>query len=147
MQWGYCPWPRNTKPNGTSHIQHNKDCYELDNVKLLNHKGDKYLRLTRVVNNIRKNAYRRGLAWELSTFDAATLLTQNCGYCGAAPTHLLDKDATNPYNGIDRVDNNFGYVDNNVITCCRRCNIAKGTLTIQEFKTLITNIYKHFVKD
>lgn len=37
------------------------------------------------------------------------------------------------YSGIDRVDNNKGYEDNNVVACCWKCNNAKAQQTKDEF--------------
>jgi hypothetical protein len=31
-------------------------------------------------------------------------------------------------NGIDRVDNTLGYVDSNVVACCKACNMTKGIM-------------------
>lgn len=39
-------------------------------------------------------------------------------------------------NGIDRVDNSLGYTASNSVSCCRFCNLAKGTqdaLLLQEW--------------
>lgn len=50
----------------------------------------------------------------------------NCSYCGrrCTDTHT---------NGIDRVDNNIGYVYDNCVSCCGSCNIAKGTMSVDDF--------------
>ena len=37
------------------------------------------------------------------------------------------------YSGIDRIDNAAGYTEGNVVACCRICNRAKETLSVQEF--------------
>ena len=49
-----------------------------------------------------------------------------CSYCGrrCSDTHT---------NGIDRVDNNIGYVYDNCVSCCGSCNIAKGTMSVDDF--------------
>lgn len=42
--------------------------------------------------------------------------------------------------GLDRLDNNLGYEENNVVPCCSFCNIVKGyILTSQEMK-LVANL-------
>lgn len=46
------------------------------------------------------------------------LLKKACVYCGDTPEI---------YGGIDRVDNNKGYVEGNVVSCCVRCNMMKSS--------------------
>jgi len=53
------------------------------------------------------------------------LVTDNCFYCHSEPK---------PFNGIDRVDNARGYVEDNVVTCCEMCNLAKRDCTRQQFE-------------
>ena len=50
------------------------------------------------------------------------------------------------FNGIDRIDSKIGYIDGNVVTCCKHCNFAKDALTQKEFKDLIFKIYNHWAK-
>lgn len=58
----------------------------------------------------------------------------NCHYCGIEPSNTYMKSYYNVnYNGIDRVDNSIGYEMNNVVACCKMCNIAKNNNTEQEF--------------
>ncbi len=81
--------------------------------KYLRQKGYKPDRLA--LSLYKSNARRRGLAWALEDEHALDLLiTDHCFYCGAPPT-----------NGIDRVNNLKGYVEDNVVSCCRMCNNAK----------------------
>ena len=36
--------------------------------------------------------------------------------------------------GLDRVDNNLPHdYNNNIVSCCKYCNMAKGNLTLKEF--------------
>ena len=46
-------------------------------------------------------------------------------------------------NGIDRVNNNIGYILNNCVACCKYCNIAKGVRTITEFLEHVQSIVIH----
>jgi hypothetical protein len=47
------------------------------------------------------------------------------------------------YNGVDRVDSSKGYVKENVVPCCKWCNIAKGNKSAAEFKEHIFKMYRH----
>lgn len=53
------------------------------------------------------------------------LTSSPCYYCGHLPTNVP--------NGIDRKDNNVGYVILNIVSCCWTCNKLKGTLHHNEF--------------
>lgn len=70
------------------------------------------------------SAKRRGLDFSLNIDELSRLITLECSYCGAMPS---------PVHGIDRVDNRRGYVHDNVVTACRQCNVAKGTLSVDSF--------------
>jgi 5-methylcytosine-specific restriction endonuclease McrA len=48
--------------------------------------------------------------------------------------------------GVDRIDSSKAYTIDNIVTCCKHCNAAKGTLTADEFKAHIKRIYEHFCK-
>jgi hypothetical protein len=45
------------------------------------------------------------------------------------------------YSGIDRLDNNIGYVSGNCVPCCSVCNYAKRDMTVDQFKNWIKRIY------
>jgi len=69
----------------------------------------------------------------------AKLTTSPCFYCGTPPSQRkrspgqVGEHATYVYNGVDRVDNEVGYVAENCVPCCWRCNKAKGSMTQREF--------------
>lgn len=77
---------------------------------------------------------------------AISLFKSNCFYCGIQPTQIFN-DASFygycKYNGIDRIDNNVGYIENNVVSCCNTCNMAKRAMDINEFINQIRNINNH----
>lgn len=80
----------------------------------------------------------RGFEFALSREQFAELISQNCCYCGLAPSTLCKQknyyhDESILYNGIDRKDNELGYVDGNCVPCCPTCNLAKGSLEYAEF--------------
>lgn len=67
------------------------------------------------------------------------MTSSECFYCGSAPVRVKNfrgaksEHAAYVFNGIDRVDNARGYVADNCVACCTRCNVAKGTLTQEAF--------------
>ena len=44
------------------------------------------------------------------------------------------------YNTIDRINNDKGYINENVQTLCYECNRMKGKLSEKDFKNLIRRI-------
>ena len=74
---------------------------------------------------VQKNAYSRALLFTISEIDFEKIVIQPCYYCGFQSVSRL--------NGIDRIDNNKGYVLQNCITCCKMCNLFKNMLHPLEF--------------
>lgn len=87
-----------------------------------------------------------------------TLSKSKCHYCGLEHSKtLLDRtnetkgtkllsDTIVCVNGIDRVDSSKGYVEDNVVPCCKYCNTAKNTMNDSEFREWIKKIYAHYIK-
>ncbi len=102
-----------------------------------------------------KSARSRGHAWALTLENFKDLIYKDCDYCGEAPCTtvnptkgmaLQQSRATEcfiTYNGIDRVDSNLGYVENNVVTCCQQCNRAKLDYTKEKFIAWARKLVKH----
>lgn len=47
------------------------------------------------------------------------------------------------YNGIDRVNNDIGYIKNNCIPCCKICNRAKNSMSYDDFLNWIKILVKN----
>lgn len=72
-----------------------------------------------------------------------------CYFCGLEPSSIMKGPGYNGdylYNGLDRLDNTKDYELSNCVTCCKICNRAKQTMTIEEFKTHIIRAYLHLTK-
>lgn len=54
-------------------------------------------------------------------------LCHPCFYCNYKPVNV------NESIGLDRVNNDYGYCNNNVVSCCITCNYMKNKLTGSEF--------------
>ena len=85
----------------------------------------------------KRNAVRRGLSFEFVLDQFIERITLPCFYCGCEPSTSVDpSSAINGhilYNGLDRVDNQLGYTEDNTVSCCEYCNRAKGVMTQGEF--------------
>lgn len=81
------------------------------------------------------------------TFDQWYKLTQQiCHYCGVPPLQINTRKGYSTsfaYNGLDRVDNSIGYVINNVVPCCKVCNIAKRNMALEDFKAWVHRVHTH----
>jgi hypothetical protein len=91
-----------------------------------------------------KRAKSSGLEWRLTEAEFRALTQGNCQYCGTTPTYLRSggcprnsastiENAVYRYNGVDRLDNDGGYVPGNVVTCCGTCNFAKRDMRLDAF--------------
>lgn len=101
----------------------------------------------RLFSQTKREAKYRKYEWQLTKEQFRILTSQPCFYCGTEPKQGgLRKDCNGLYlhNGLDRVDNKRGYTLDNVVACCKNCNIAKRAMTIEQFKTWVCNIYEHF---
>ena len=45
-------------------------------------------------------------------------------------------------NGIDRIDSSKGYTVENSVACCKYCNTAKNTMSVDEFLKWIGRVYE-----
>ena len=94
--------------------------------------------------------------FDLSLEEFKGITSENCAYCGRPPglsVSLRNKHedelmeyATYVHSGIDRIDSTRGYKTDNVVPCCKWCNIAKGNRTIKEFKEHIDRICRNITK-
>lgn len=103
-----------------------------------------------VFNTYKKHAIKRNYIFEI-TFEEFKKISQlNCYYCGKSPSNLKHNKYTTGnyiYNGIDRVNNNNGYIRENIVSCCYYCNGAKSNKTKEEFINWVISVYKHSVKE
>ncbi len=93
------------------------------------------------LNNIRYGAVARGIEFNREDTDELLMkLEQPCHYCGMNVTASC-------LSGLDRVDNTQGYNVKNTVPCCPTCNLMKGTMTLDEFKTQIMYCMAHMNPD
>lgn len=100
-----------------------------------------------LINDYKKSAKIRKIEYGLTEEQFLELTQEDCFYCGAKPYRIQKhKQCKGTYicNGIDRVDSKKGYTIDNVVSCCKICNYAKRTSTLQEFQNWIERVYSHF---
>lgn len=89
-------------------------------------------------------AKKRGLSFNLSKEAFIKLTSENCLICGAEPREIKKKPkdfVSRKMNGIDRIDSDIGYEPRNCIPCCKKCNLMKLDLPMQEFLEHINKIH------
>lgn len=83
------------------------------------------------------------------------LSESRCFYCGSPPSNS-EKDTARhvdgerliiPYQGIDRINSDRGYVKSNCIPCCKHCNKAKNDMTYIQFSNWIIRVHDNFIKN
>ncbi len=105
--------------------------------------------LRQTINGYKRDAKRKGREYELTEDQFFEITQRNCFYCGAKPSNITKKKYNTGdyiYNGIDRIDSNKGYTLDNVVACCKKCNRAKDTSTVPEFKAWIVEVYRNMLK-
>lgn len=93
----------------------------------------------------RCNTYN--VEFKLSVDEFYNLTQQNCFYCNIEPLQIKPAWSKNVkpfiYNGVDRIDSNKGYLKDNSVACCSRCNYAKGDMNVEDYKLWVQRTYKH----
>lgn len=107
-----------------------------------------------------KRVYRRYRDGDLSFENFLFLSQKPCYYCGSLPSNVHNEFNTKRkkvsrfaikhgdfiYNGLDRKDNKQPHNKNNLVSCCWKCNDAKGSMTLREFKAWIRKVYLNIQK-
>ncbi len=101
--------------------------------------------------NYRCCAQRTGRAFELSPEELAKIISKDCAYCGKPPSLPLNRHQVRKhpdsrkfrYNGIDRIDNEKGYVKGNLAPCCVACGEMKSDKTLEAFLSQVEAIHAH----
>jgi len=99
-------------------------------------------KLKRVFLKYKKSAKTRNLEFNLTLFQCLYLFKSRCYYCNDLPENV-ETTYQIKYQGIDRIDNNKGYIQNNVIPCCSFCNYAKHYHSQDKFLEKIDKIHKN----
>lgn len=95
-------------------------------------------------NDYTRRADNKNLEFTVSSHDFQKLRDTNCYICGK------ETNETTHINGIDRYDNNIGYIPENCRSCCANCNFMKKHFTYDEFiqkLILIHNQHKEKVME
>jgi hypothetical protein len=141
--WRHANRDKVSAQNSRSKKRRNQRCASDPDFKAdVINKRKEYVASNRLVvswRTYRAGARARGLVWELTKAQHKQLVQSPCHYCGKQATEL-------ELNGIDRVDNNVGYMIGNCEPCCTRDNFMKMAQSKAEFLAACQAIALHSFK-
>jgi hypothetical protein len=86
--------------------------------------------INQIFSEYKYRAGKKGLEFSLTKERFTELIQLPCYY-------NQEKNSNNKngfrYNGIDRIDSSKGYVEGNVVPCCKNCNCAKNEMKKDSF--------------
>jgi len=100
----------------------------------------------RVIRNYKRHAKRRNLDFKLSKSECLDIFKNPCYYCNSSSKNLSnssDSFGSFTYSGIDRRNNAEGYLLENVVSCCKKCNETKQNLEYLTFLNQVKSIYQN----
>jgi hypothetical protein len=120
-------------------------------IKKMTQARKKYSPQEASARKIYKNRYSDG---DISFEMFLTLSSLNCYYCNSEPNGKYNesfydarrsKDAKENgffiYNGLDRINQFKPHTIDNVVVCCKTCNMCKRTMSHDQFINFIEKIY------
>lgn len=128
---------RNLQRGATTHCGCNKSIRPIRNPDAA---------LDSLIRVYKGNAKKKRLPCELTKEEFIKLFNGNCYYCNEEPSKVYKKAKIRYqyiYNGIDRIRNSEGYINDNTVSCCKSCNYMKSSQTQEDFLRRIFNISKN----
>lgn len=96
----------------------------------------------------KRRALRKSLSFTLLEDDFIALVTSNCHYCGVShlsETRNVNKNKVHMLT-VDRMDSSKGYIKENCVSACKRCNTIKMDMPYNDFIDQINKITRHLNK-
>jgi hypothetical protein len=100
----------------------------------------------KTVRQYERNAVARNLVFGLTNEEATDILKKDCWYCGSPPQREVRLATGYGYfmcNGIDRLNNDLGYLKDNIVPACKKCNERKKADSVDEFLHWVERIAKY----
>jgi len=120
-------------------------CLQRETVKKIfsKPKGEKAFNI--LYHTYKYSAEVRAFIFALGKEQFREIISQSCFYCGQKPLSRRGAKYDNSFhcNGIDRIENTKGYIFENVVPCCEKCNRMKLAHTQKDFLTHVERIHKH----
>ena len=100
----------------------------------------------RYYNGYKSDTKRNNRKFNISFKKFMEMIQLKCHYCGSKPNLKIFNKGKSRFkivNGIDRINSNKGYLINNIITCCSKCNLMKNVFSVNDFLSHVDKIYKY----
>lgn len=111
--------------------------YRTENVEAIRVRDDEYRRtINGRFSSFKTLAKAKDIKQALTKDEFEKIQNDLCNYCGD------NFDRGTGY-GIDRIDSNIGYILNNCVACCSKCNFAKNELNYDDFVKHVFKMAKH----
>jgi len=133
-----------------------KDCFEIfinNKNKILSEINYLYFNKDNILIPLIKETFQKSDKGTLGFEDFYKLSQMNCFYCDQEPSNKTKRFSKkmNKYNyfiysGLDRINSKETYSINNVVPCCKYCNIIKLDKDIDGFFKFIEKIYLNMHK-
>lgn len=99
----------------------------------------------------RKNAKKRNIVFDLPRDYFNDMVKKTCFYCKSSGSNRTSQKRSKIFgnkffihNGIDRVDNEKGYTLENIVPCCKDCNLMKREMSIADWIYHMENVLQNF---
>lgn len=109
--------------NRAYYLKHKERYLRQARVRYLRNRESIIRSLSKRYSSYKGSCKERGWVFPLSISEFVGITSRTCYYCGDAHWPM----------GIDRVDNERGYESDNIVSACRRCNIAKNVFIQSTF--------------
>lgn len=147
-KWGVvCPLCEAIYWVPTSSFPKARSCYDCRGILRRKSSNDRTWR--QLWGTVKGRRRARELGFDITLEQFIEISSRTCYYCGAPPTPSKGSREWAAYvysNGLDRVDSSKGYLLNNVVPACKRCNMAKSDMTQEEFFEWIRKVSEKFPK-
>lgn len=97
-----------------------------------------------ILYNYKYAAQKRNHSFLLTRDEFKKMINENCHYCNSKPSNVKKHPSLRSnyvYQGIDRKDSNVGYIIENCVPCCEKCNKNKGTIPYLKYLQIIKKDY------
>lgn len=118
----------------------------------IRYRSEEEICMTVLVNQYERRAKKLNKPFFLKKEEILRLLKSPCYYCGDEHSNNFRRQTklgnvrSMKYNGIDRVDNKKGYILENCVACCKKCNLMKSEMSVNDWINHIRNIIIYLEK-
>lgn len=108
--------------------------------------------ILKIFNNYRSDSIKLKREFNLTFEELKAIILQPCYYCDSPPYRRMKsngfykgkvKQIISYCGGVDRINPLKGYLLDNVVPCCKNCNMMKWVFSKEEFLKQVEKIFNH----